>query len=262
MPSIVEIAALCAHVYDWDSPIEPECPGWFIVQRFGPLKGNDRQRVGAFAPSTSGFAAALYHKRSTGEHVLAIRGTDDGNDIIMNWLPVAFFRPEQLHDARSAMKQSLNETLGQPFYIAGHSLGGALAILLGGDYPNMPVITFNAPVVPGIGVKPADFLEPGFATIVRVLTKAPEPILWRLTSKHVLHVRTTNDPFSMLPTFGITRNPGRTLTLNEPWHACKGLPFPSANEAFCYHKMKTVIAAIRSTPASPLLHHELNWLQR
>jgi len=107
-------------------------------------------------PSTSGFDAIAVRNNTTGEIVIAYRGTDDGKDIAGNWLQLALQNevPQQYEEAKAFFLQVRN-TYGGNITLTGHSLGGALAQLVAALNPNpdgstASTYTYNAPGVEGI----------------------------------------------------------------------------------------------------------------
>jgi len=125
--TVYGLARLANAVYD---ATQVEVDGWRLDRDFGSV--------------SRGFYAALY-KRD--EHwVLALRGTDDGYDLIPDAQIFAALIPVQLAQAQAALNVSLTRCAKQKIALTGHSLGGGLAALLATQY-GKPAVTFNAPGV-------------------------------------------------------------------------------------------------------------------
>lgn len=108
--------------------------GWTVTLRH-PSKGN-------------GFGGAVYKRGTT--IVVAFAGTDDKKDLLGADLKMGLNRvPEhQLSMARELFKMAKSQ--GSQLSVCGHSLGGALALLLGTEV-GVEVVSFNAPrILPSI----------------------------------------------------------------------------------------------------------------
>lgn len=124
--SVYELARLANAVYDVS---RIEIDGWARRMPFG---------------SSRGFYAALYERK---EHwVLALRGTDDGYDLLPDAQIFAALVPVQLSQAQDALNRSLLLSQKSKLVLTGHSLGGGLAALLATQY-SKHAVTFNAPGV-------------------------------------------------------------------------------------------------------------------
>lgn len=130
MASVVDLAKLADAVYSDALSVEQ----WL--------------RVGLpFTVENSGFKSALYQHRQSAEFSLIIAGTSptDLDDLHSDYQLAIGTMPNQYRVARSAFQAASNQTGGLVgFYLAGHSLGGGLASMLGKEYGN-PTVTFNAP---------------------------------------------------------------------------------------------------------------------
>lgn len=98
-------------------------------------------------PSNTGFAALALRNESTGEIVIAYRGTDGIKDLTGSDLQLALQNdvPKQHAEAAAFYTQIKNE-YGPNITITGHSLGGALAQLVAA-IEGRPAYTYNAPGV-------------------------------------------------------------------------------------------------------------------
>jgi Ca2+-binding RTX toxin-like protein len=164
MATYQEYARLSAYVYGGAS--RPPLPsGWSSVM------GTDGRPLEA--AGQSGYYGAVFHNASTGEYVLASRGTElgDPGDRRAAWaLATANVPRAQLRDAQELVGRAT--AAGVPvedLTYTGHSLGGSLAQLLStGD--GRPAVTFNAAPVrnllPELGRDPnvdypiADVVDP------------------------------------------------------------------------------------------------------
>lgn len=79
-------------------------------------------------PSTS-FSATLFQKRGSTEKILAIRGTESWQDIVISDLQIGLFGlTNQYQSLRNFLPQILSQIqLGETLTVTGHSLGGFLA---------------------------------------------------------------------------------------------------------------------------------------
>lgn len=287
MASTLDLARLSAHVYSWNHEQGKVPSGsvgegeWVCVRRFGP----DGTEVAAGQSIGPGFAAALYQEAQRGEFAFAIRGTDDLLDAsVDDVLIAARFNADQLHQAKAALSLVRAAHRGTPLYLTGHSLGGGLAVLLAAENPDLPTVTFNAPVMNALAMTPADLLRPGFGSAIRALVSIPwwrgfpspfglvagvlaqEPVVvWqRRSDERILHVRALGDIVSMPPPPEFRSNPGLRLTLLVPPWICPAFPridrLTSGDGTFCPHFIRNLIAAIRDAPPNPLLHDDLRWL--
>ena len=129
--TVHQLSLLALAVYDNPSS---GIDGWRVVRQFGSF--------------TQGFYAALFAKGRT--LALALRGTDDGWDIIPDLLIFMGQLPDQYAHATAAFDRSASYIgaggMFKKFALTGHSLGGGLATLLAVQTGH-PAVTFNAPGV-------------------------------------------------------------------------------------------------------------------
>lgn len=119
-------------------------PGWSIVDTSAQSMGT----------SETGFAAVTFKNQSTGEIVIAYRGTDEFGDASNNFVQLALQNdvPGQLIEAQAYFVQT-REKFGPNLVVVGHSLGGALAQLVSAFNETVSAFTYNAPGVYDIYVK-------------------------------------------------------------------------------------------------------------
>lgn len=128
----------------------------------------------------TGLSAAVFKNRESGEVTLAIRGTDDGIDVIVDGL-LALGAPSQLNAQYVVLKEWIDEwsqptitpsgevsssVLPPSFSVTGHSLGGHLAAAVKSGYPERAGDTylFNAPGVGSVLGSVASLFQQAFNT--------------------------------------------------------------------------------------------------
>ena len=148
----------CADQVHYNDPIIHVPPRGFVCDRVE----NSKSFFGSGKGNRDGFKAALYkHASNISIKVLAIAGTQGlaMNDIMADAKIGLHVMPNQ---ASSAWKfyQSVVRENDEFVSIVGHSLGGALAQVLG-YWCNRPFVTFNAPGMASvIGAAQWNFLKP------------------------------------------------------------------------------------------------------
>ena len=129
MISAAEFAQLSLRVYE-AKPTHP-AGGWYrLMQQELP----------------SGFFAATFYKQSTKEYVVAFRGTEptDTGDLTADLDIARKTLPRQYHEAIAFASDSISKLKVRDFAITGHSLGGALATIVGAG-TGKTTVAFNGP---------------------------------------------------------------------------------------------------------------------
>lgn len=129
MVSAAEFAQLSLRVYE-PKPTHP-AGGWYrLMQQELP----------------SGFFAATFYKQSTKEYVVAFRGTEptDTGDLTADLDIARKTLPRQYHEAIAFASDSISKLKVRNFSITGHSLGGALATIVGAG-TGKTTVAFNGP---------------------------------------------------------------------------------------------------------------------
>lgn len=114
---------------------------------------------------TNGFSATLFQNNTTGQKILAIRGTDDLFDGLTDVVSIALLGTTALQRQYQSLKDYYQQLItegklgtAETFSVTGHSLGGFLAQSFAVDYVGnvSQAYTYNAP---GIGGVVADVLS-------------------------------------------------------------------------------------------------------
>jgi hypothetical protein len=165
-----------------------------------------------------GFYAAVFEHRQHGR-VLAFRGTDDAWDAVIDDGAIATGGiPPQ---ARPALIVANSLGLGTSAYVTGHSLGGALALIVAAHL-GLPAVSFNAPGVADSCLLTAPAAPSFFKTVARCLA-----------NPRVVNIRLSGDPVS-----------NSYLTGRQAGKPARTLPTPSTG--LDTHKMKNCIQAVRA----------------
>lgn len=107
----------------------------------------------------SGLSVTIFQNKQTGEKYLAIRGTQDGKDLLTDLKDVLLLGSTSLQAQYASLKQKVEEwtqpgglLAGGSFTVTGHSLGGFLAAGLTGDFADRisHAYLYNAPGFGGI----------------------------------------------------------------------------------------------------------------
>jgi hypothetical protein len=174
-----------------------------------------------------GYHATLYVRESDHQSLLIIRGTDDLYDGLIDDVQIAFGDvPRQVTAAYNTVAKV---GVRQNLYIAGHSLGGALAILVGARL-NLPVVSFNAPGVMDACLDRAVVNEYGNG-----LAAIRDAVARCIEGTRTMNIRITADPVSSFWTTGF--QPGSTVELSAS--ACGLSPK-------CRHGIKTCVDAVKA----------------
>ena len=116
--------------------------------------GNETQITG-----TNGLSVTLFENVETGKRYVAVRGTDDLNDVWTDITNIALLGTPERQAQYADLKAKLTEWLadphklqGQTFTVTGHSLGGFLAGALTVDFPAQieHAYLYNTPGVGGL----------------------------------------------------------------------------------------------------------------
>lgn len=229
LPSVVELARLCDDVYS-DS-IACYAAGGFEFKielprsLQGPTTETSWMRGGEWSTQV-GFFARMY-RRSDGRRVLVYRGSDDGWDFLVDdTLIAAGHVPPQL---LSAIQVAAEASIGPTDLVTGHSLGGALALLVG-VWRGGSAVSFNAPGVTDTCSLVAT-TQIG-RNLIELLNRCRR-------SNRVLNVRINGDPVSSPYITGDQIGPTRSqISLSAP--AC------GIANGLCRHSMKTVLTAVEA----------------
>lgn len=118
---------------------------------------NNWRVVEQMTSSPTGLSATIFEEITTGARHLAIRGTDDGIDLVTDLVNIGVIGAPLLHPQyltlREKVRQWLSDgTLPQSFAVTGHSLGAFLATGLAAEFPDNVVhaFLFNSPGLGGI----------------------------------------------------------------------------------------------------------------
>jgi hypothetical protein len=113
--------------------------------------------VDLYDPPLNGLSATVFKEVATGKHYLAIRGTDDLDDVVTDLISIAIIGTPALQLQYSLLKIKVEQWLASgvlpsTFSVTGHSLGGFLATGVGADFSSHieHVYLYNAPGLNGI----------------------------------------------------------------------------------------------------------------
>jgi hypothetical protein len=226
-PSFVQECALLSNaVYGNGGPLPP---GWNVVRSFG---------------GSSGFAATLYNQPTTGQYVLAFKGTDpmsiadiqaDVGQIANGALgdnsgeyTAAVTIAKQVNDLSENLRTA-NSTLT----LTGHSLGGGLASYAA-LVVHLPAYTFNA-----AGLSPKTIIGAGL-DLKEANARGQQIYSYYITGEALTWIQTGHGWPAGLTPIVLTR-PGKEIALAPP----AGFTFPlTIPERLELHSMTSVLRAL------------------
>jgi len=113
--------------------------------------------VDQYTDSITGVSATVFQEITTGKRFLAIRGTNDLNDLITDVVDIALLGTSAIQTQYTSLKTKVQTWLGDgtlpsSFTVSGHSLGGFLATALTADFAANITQTYlyNAPGLDGV----------------------------------------------------------------------------------------------------------------
>jgi len=113
--------------------------------------------ISQFTDPATGLSATVFENVADGKRYLAIRGTNDLNDIVTDFVDIAVLGTPERQAQYAALKDQVGAwlsdgTLTAGFTVTGHSLGGFLAGALLVDYPVEigHAYLYNAPGIGGL----------------------------------------------------------------------------------------------------------------
>lgn len=242
MPTTVDLAELSDAAYGYDEQV-------IVDSHLTPWHREDH------ASAPNGFYGALYVNDAR-EYVVAFRGTEFvdgfGDDVLGDDVDLALGRmpPQALNAIAFADKHSdLKPTL------TGHSLGGGLAIIAAARF-GLPAVTFNAPGMEDSCQMTARNLLTGGSSMPNGLIILSRMVAQCESNPRIRNIRIGGDPVSNQYITG--NQPGETIAYRESQclgyaaagFAVGGISTALSLQAFCRHKMGTVISTIRGRPES------------
>lgn len=148
MANLLELALIADAVYGQadggnDSQKELNSLGWTCP---ASMQVNDSSVFSGGSLTTSGFQGRVFLSKNGQEAVIAYKGTKPAqvSDLVADMKLAMGFVPTQAKDALKATVDWTKQLGNKKFLIAGHSLGGALAQVVGLQ-AGIDFVTFNAP---------------------------------------------------------------------------------------------------------------------
>ena len=144
---------------------------WRVVTQYNHTEQlptyDDAGNLTGYATSSNGLSVTVFEEVGTGKRYLAIRGTQDANDLITDLVDVAILGTPLFQSQYQSLRTKVQEWLGdgtlpQTFTVSGHSLGGFLATGLAAEFSANIEHTYlyNSPGLNGVlGAATAPILE-------------------------------------------------------------------------------------------------------
>lgn len=181
--------------------------------------------------SEAGFFAAVFVCDNSKEAVIAFRGTDDFNDVINDVAIVQGNPPLQASIGLEFAKATKSQY--SKLSLTGHSLGGAIAILVANQL-NLKAYTFNAPGVAGECMSFS--VKQQFAQKSLKLGELAKRVSSCLSNPNIKNVRVNGDPVSSFFTTGFQTGESTTIQAQE----C------SAFDVKCMHSIDTIVVKLKN----------------
>lgn len=139
MVTLMEYALLADKVYVSSTGADPDIPGWLS----SPNQAQDADQ-GAKSSRDEGLQCRAFRKQGEKEVVIAFRGTACGEDFKSDAKLALWGIPMRCEQALRLTKNWANDFSDFRVTLTGHSLGGAIAQVVG-PQAKLRFVTFNAP---------------------------------------------------------------------------------------------------------------------